>query len=143
MAATMCVGSDLYAMVVTEVISPKKIRVADMMDADYATLNENDKNVQMLSKDQMKKYVHVTDTSIIPIGDVYSYRKNKRWVAEGHGLWETISLLVNLYDSTADDCLFIDEPELHLHPQFQTFFMNEIRKEVSHSQRRMFFLLCL
>lgn len=89
MAATMHVGSDLYAMVVTEVISSKKIRVADMMDEDYATLNENGKNVQMLSKDQMKKYVDVTDTSIIPIGEVYSYRKNKRWVAEGRGLWET------------------------------------------------------
>lgn len=89
MAATLFVGSDRYAMVVTEVISPKKIRVSHMMDEDYSTLNENDNNIQMLSKNQMKKYIYVTDTSIIPIGVVYSYRKNKRWIAEGSGLWET------------------------------------------------------
>jgi len=89
MAATMFAGSDSYAMVVTEVISPKKIRVSHMMNEDYSTLNENDNNVQILSKEQMKKYVYVTDTSIIPIGEVYSYRKNHRWIAEGRGLWET------------------------------------------------------
>ena len=89
MAATMFVGSDSYAMVVTEVISQKKIRLSHMMDEDYSTLNENDNNIQMLSKNQMKKYIYVTDTSIIPIGVVYSYRKNKRWIAEGSGLWET------------------------------------------------------
>lgn len=88
MAATMFVGSDRYAMVVTEVISQKKIRLSHMMNEDYSTLNENDNNIQMLSKNQMKKYIYVTDTSIIPIGVVYSYRKNKRWIAEGSGLWE-------------------------------------------------------
>ena len=54
MAATMFVGSDRYAMVVTEVISQKKIRLSHMMDEDYSTLNENDNNIQMLSKNQMK-----------------------------------------------------------------------------------------
>ncbi len=87
-------------------------------------------------------FIEDIDGTLIPIVE------NKAWNveymledAECHGLREIISLLVNLYDSTGDDCLFIDEPELHLHPQFQTFFMNEIRKEVSHSQRRMFFLI--
>ena len=87
-------------------------------------------------------FIEDIDGTMIPIVE------NKAWnveymleEAECHGLREIISLLVNLYDSTGDDCLFIDEPELHLHPQFQTFFMNEIRKEVSHSQRRMFFLI--
>jgi len=89
MVATLFVGSDSYAMVVTEVISPKKIRVSHMMDEDYSTLDENDENVQFLSKNQMKKYVHVTDTTILPIGEIYSYRKNKRWIGEGRGLWET------------------------------------------------------
>ena len=89
MAATKFVGSDSYAMVVTEVISPKKIRVSHMMNEDYSTLNENDNDVQILSTEQMKKYVYVTDTTIIPIGEVYSYRKNYRWIAEGCGLWET------------------------------------------------------
>ena len=87
-------------------------------------------------------FIEDIDGTLIPIVE------NKAWNveymledAECHGLREIMSLLVNLYDSTADDCLFIDEPELHLHPQFQTFFMNEIRKEVSHSSRRMFFLI--
>ncbi len=87
-------------------------------------------------------FIEDIDGKMIPIVE------NKAWnveymleEAECHGLREIISLLVNLYDSAADDCLFIDEPELHLHPQFQTFFMNEIRKEVKHSSRRMFFLI--
>ena len=87
-------------------------------------------------------FIEDIDKSLLPIVE------NKAWnveylleEAECHGLREIISLLVNLYDSTGDDCIFIDEPELHLHPQFQTFFMNEIRKEVSHSSRRMFFLI--
>ena len=89
MAATMFVGSDSYAMVVTEVISPKKIRAAHMMSEDYSTLNEEDEDIQFLSKEQMKKYVRVTDTTILPMGKIYSYRKNKRWIVEGHGLWDT------------------------------------------------------
>ena len=87
-------------------------------------------------------FIEDIDGTLIPIVE------NKAWNveymledAECHGLREIISLLVNLYDTTGDDCLFIDEPELHLHPQFQTFFMNEIRKEVSHSSHRMFFLI--
>jgi hypothetical protein len=46
---------------------------------------------------------------------------------ECHGLKELIALLVFLYDD-GNDCLIIDEPELHLHPQFQTFFLQEIRR---------------
>lgn len=46
---------------------------------------------------------------------------------ECHGMKEIISLLTFLYDDSID-CLIFDEPELHLHPQFQSFFMNEIRK---------------
>lgn len=46
---------------------------------------------------------------------------------ECHGLKELIALLTFLYDDE-NNCLIIDEPELHLHPQFQTFFLQEIRK---------------
>ena len=45
---------------------------------------------------------------------------------ECHGLKEILKLLVALY-STEEDCLIFDEPELHLHPQFQMFFISEIR----------------
>jgi len=46
---------------------------------------------------------------------------------ECHGLKEIITLLTFLYDESKN-CLILDEPELHLHPQFQSFFLNEIRK---------------
>ncbi len=46
---------------------------------------------------------------------------------ECHGLKELLTLLTFLYDETKN-CLILDEPELHLHPQFQSFFLNEVRK---------------
>ncbi len=46
---------------------------------------------------------------------------------ECHGLKELITLLAFLYDDEFT-ALVIDEPELHLHPQFQTFLLAEIRK---------------
>lgn len=46
---------------------------------------------------------------------------------ECHGLKELITLLTFLYDDTYN-CMIFDEPELHLHPQFQAFFLNEMRK---------------
>ncbi len=74
--------------------------------------------------------------------------KNKAWNVdyllddvECHGLREIISLLICLYNKDDANCIFFDEPELHLHPQLQTFFINEIRKEVRNSSRRVFFLI--
>ena len=46
---------------------------------------------------------------------------------ECHGLKEILTLLTFLYDNSKD-CLILDEPELHLHPQFQSYFLTEIRK---------------
>ena len=59
---------------------------------------------------------------------------------ECHGLKEIITLLIALY-SCESKCLILDEPELHLHPQFQLFFMNEIRKVVAADSERIFFLI--
>lgn len=47
--------------------------------------------------------------------------------AECHGLKELITLLAFIYDDEFN-AIIVDEPELHLHPQFQTFFLAEIRK---------------
>jgi hypothetical protein len=47
-------------------------------------------------------------------------------VDECHGLKELITLLTFLYDDTFS-VLGIDEPELHLHPQFQRFLLDELR----------------
>lgn len=88
------------------------------------------------------KFIEDIDGTLIPIVE------NKAWKVqymledvECHGLREIISLLISLYDTSAGDCLFFDEPELHLHPQLQSFFMNEIRKQAEHSNHRIFFLI--
>lgn len=72
---------------------------------------------------------------------------NKNWGVEYnlkdgecHGLKEIISLLVLLY-SCKTKCLVLDEPELHLHPQFQLFFMNEIRRVAEENPDRVFFII--
>jgi hypothetical protein len=46
---------------------------------------------------------------------------------ECHGLKELITLLTLIYHDEYR-YIIIDEPELHLHPQFQSFLLNEIRK---------------
>ena len=46
---------------------------------------------------------------------------------ECHGIKELLVLLTNLYNSD-NQHLIIDEPELNLHPQYQAFFMQEVRR---------------
>lgn len=46
---------------------------------------------------------------------------------ECHGIKELLVMLTHLYDDT-HKTLVIDEPELNLHPQFQAFLVQEIRK---------------
>lgn len=63
---------------------------------------------------------------------------------ECHGMKEIISLLTFLYDDS-NNCIIFDEPELHLHPQFQSFFLNEIRKIAGDPQieqgKKLFFII--
>lgn len=86
-------------------------------------------------------FIEDIDGTFIPIV------KNKAWnveymldQVECHGLKEIISLLVCLYSSNTDIIIF-DEPELHLHPQFQFFFLDKIRKETKLHPDRQFFLI--
>jgi len=64
--------------------------------------------------------------------------------SECHGLKELITLLTFL-NNDDHNCLIIDEPELHLHPQFQTFFLQEIRKiagdPLSSPDKKCFFIV--
>ena len=63
---------------------------------------------------------------------------------ECHGMKEIISLLTFLYDDS-NNCIIFDEPELHLHPQFQSFFLNEIRKIAGNPKteqgKKLFFII--
>ncbi len=61
--------------------------------------------------------------------------------AECHGFKEILILLASLYSIKEKTCLFFDEPELHLHPQFQFFFMNELRKVSLEKPDSVFFLV--
>jgi len=63
---------------------------------------------------------------------------------ECHGIKELISLLTFIYDDQYN-CIILDEPELHLHPQYQQFVLNEIRKyagdPLQDSSKKMFVIL--
>jgi predicted ATPase len=86
-------------------------------------------------------FIEDIDGTFIPI--VRNRAWNVEYIIEDvecHGLQKIISLLINLYSSTTDIVIF-DEPELHLHPQFQLFFMNEIRQEAKHHCNKLFFLI--
>ena len=60
---------------------------------------------------------------------------------ECHGLREIITLLVALYANTGNTCLVFDEPELHLHPQFQQFFAEELRRVSKRHPKRIYFVI--
>lgn len=70
-----------------------------------------------------------------------SYRLD---IDECHGIKELLVLLTHVYHD-ACDYLIIDEPELHLHPQYQSFLMQEIRKLAGDpsdgSGKKVFFLI--
>jgi len=75
----------------------------------------------------------------IEVGNEYGLKES-----ECHGLKELITLLTFLYNDD-HNCLIIDEPEQHLHPQFQTFFLQEIRKiagdPLSSPDKKCFFIV--
>lgn len=63
---------------------------------------------------------------------------------ECHGIKELLVLLTHLYNDQYS-CLIIDEPELNLHPQYQAFFIQEVRKHAGNpsenSKKKIIFLI--
>ncbi|MDE0447656.1 MAG: AAA family ATPase [Spirochaetaceae bacterium] len=63
---------------------------------------------------------------------------------ECHGIKELMVLLTHLYNPEYR-YLIVDEPELNLHPQFQAFYMNEVRKVAgdpsTDSRKKIIFLI--
>jgi len=88
LCGTRFVGSDRYAVVITEIISPKCVRVAHMKDDDYNSNRPLDEYGNEFIFD-MRNYVRVNQerTKIETIGEVYKLRKNGRWIEEGQDLW--------------------------------------------------------
>jgi hypothetical protein len=70
-----------------------------------------------------------------------SYRLDRE---ECHGIKELLILLTHLYNEDYP-YLIIDEPELNLHPQYQAFFMQEVRKlagdPAKDSKKKVIFLI--
>ena len=70
-----------------------------------------------------------------------SYRLDRD---ECHGIKELFVLLTHLYDHE-HGYLIVDEPELNLHPQYQAFFMQEVRKVAGNpaeeANRKVVFLI--
>lgn len=75
------------------------------------------------------------------LGGTDAYRLDRD---ECHGIKEILVLLTHLYDDK-NQYLIIDEPELNLHPQYQAFFMQEVRKVAGDptidSKRKVVFLI--
>ena len=96
MVGTMFVGTDRYAMVVTEVFNKKKVRV------DYIDDNEMQYIVQAEGKkwDRLPwcfiqaNHVRTNDahTGWEGRGKIYTYRRNLRWMPEGQGCWGICSI---------------------------------------------------
>lgn len=103
LCGTQYVGSDRYPVVITEVISPKSVRVCWLEDVDFEHNLLKDKN----DNDYIKvigNYVHLNKdlTKIEPNGKVFKLRKNGRWIVEGDDLWATGSVHFGEADSYLD-----------------------------------------
>lgn len=90
LCGTQFVGSDRYPCVITEIISPKSVRVAWMTDEDYNSNRPKDENGNEFIYN-IGDYVKVNrERSKIEVkGKVFKLRKNGRWIEEGHDLWST------------------------------------------------------
>ena len=92
LCGTQFVGSDRYAVVITELISPKCVRVAHIRDVDYQHNIKQDKDGNdYLEASIMENYIDIDDKRISfkPSGKLFKLRKNGRWIQEGNSLHST------------------------------------------------------
>ena len=106
MGATMYVGSDRYAMVVVEVISPKKIKVTYADDLENKFVTDENGN-DMIPEEYMNDLRNFEDYSPIAghshgLLHTYTLRKNGRWMPQGAGMWETCSIHIGKAESYRD-----------------------------------------
>lgn len=112
MVATMFVGSDRYAMVVTEVYNKNKIKVAHMSDSDYKSYqNSTNKytlknGADVINFNNLNDYIIINEdrTDFETAGKIYTYRKNKRWMPSGDGMWGTCSIHLGKAETYLDPC---------------------------------------
>ena len=106
MAATMFCGTDRYAMVVTEVISPKTIKVAHLQNDFEADLITDENGIMWLPEILLDTYKSfVPDENgycgfYVPI--TYTLRKNMRWMPKGQDMWGTSSVMIGKAENYRD-----------------------------------------
>lgn len=77
----------------------------------------------------LNRYIKLdmTDGRLIPKVRYGTSPEYSMFSDECHGVLELVVLLANIYDNEPQ-LLLIDEPELHLHPQYQAFVLDEIQR---------------
>lgn len=83
MGATMFVGSDCYAMIVTKVHSSKNVEVAHVPDEYLDRFSVDENGVMRLSEELALKIYNNFGS------EKFSKRKNGRWLPKGASLWST------------------------------------------------------
>ena len=89
LCGTYHIGSDRYAVVISEVISPKAVRVTDMLSEDYSKYIEHrEDGNEYLPDERMINYCKVNEdhTKFISRGMIYTLRKNGYWIPEGNSM---------------------------------------------------------
>lgn len=104
-------------------------------------------NVEAFLTDMFSKSIRLVEEGGFLKPKVQNIAGGEEYViktAECHGLKELITLLAYLFDPNKD-CIILDEPELHLHPQYQSFLFSKIR-EISGDpkadpRKKLFFII--
>lgn len=106
MGATMYCGTDRYAMVVVEVVSPKKIKVtyADDYSDEFVTNNDGIDMLPQSRIDLMKTWRDYNPSYGHSRGLLHTYtlRKNGRWMRKGCDMWDTCSIHIGKADNFID-----------------------------------------
>jgi hypothetical protein len=77
--------------------------------------------------------LEMRDGNLIPEVRFGSTAMYPLFTSECHGVLELLVLLTNIYDDDSG-VLLIDEPELNLHPQYQAFVLDELRRASSNKR---------
>ena len=106
MGATQFVGSDRYMMVVTQVLSNKKVKVAHVLDKHKDKFITDENGVMILPQKYVDEYYEFVPDDYgychFFVPTVYTYRKNHRWMPQGKDMWETCSIQIGHADEYRD-----------------------------------------
>ena len=99
MCGTMHVGSDSYAMVVVNRLTPKSILVSHLKDEDLERTEFDENDVEVLP-DKYLVYYKATIGYHAP--KKFKFRKNGRWIEEGSSLHGTGGLHIGRAENYRD-----------------------------------------